>query len=489
VTYSIYAGTTSGVTNSLVASGVNGTSYAVASLLDDTSYYFTVRAVSSAGVVSAASNQASATTQTLPATPPTGLAATAVSATQINLSWSAVANTGATYAVYYGTSSGAENTLLAGGINATSYQATGLTASTTYYFIVRSVSPGGTSSPSGQASATTPSAGVPIVPVTPPSSPTVPTAPSGLVASTVSSAQINLAWSPSSTSGVTYSVYGSSGLIASGLAATSYSATGLTANTSYTFTVTAVNSAGASPASNPASATTQATPAPAAPTGLAATASSASQINLNWNASTTSGVTYSVYSGAASGADTNLLASGLSGTSYTATGLAASTTYFYIVKAVSGTTSSTASNEASATTQAAASGACHVVYTDQNDWNTGFTGALTITNNGSTAMNSWTVSWTYSGNQQLYTSWDGNYTQNGQTVTITNAAWNGTIAPGVTISGIERQLHRQQCQPGHLLPERSGLQVEQFHLRTKQRNSSRLRTRAIERYRRSFSKR
>jgi endoglucanase len=436
VTYTVYIGTASGATNSLVASGVTSTNYSVTGLLDDTSYYFTVKAVSSGGAISAASNQASAMTQALPATPPTGLAATAASASQINLSWTAVPNTGATYAVYYGTISGAENTLLASGINATSYQATGLTASTTYYFIVRSVSAGGTSSPSAQASATTQSAGVPLVPVTPPSSPTVPTAPGGLVASVVSSTQINLAWSPSATSGVTYNVYSGSGLIAAGLASTSYSVTGLTASTSYTFTVTAVNSAGASPASNVASATTQAPPAPSAPTGLAATASSASQINLSWNASPTSGVTYSVYSGAASGAETNLLASGLGGASYAAVGLSASTAYYYIVKAVSGTTSSTASNEAGATTQSAASGGCHVVYADQNDWGFGFTGGLTITNTSSTTMNSWTVSWTYGGNQQLYTSWDGNYTQNGQTVTISNAAWNGTIAPGGTVSGI-----------------------------------------------------
>jgi len=352
-----------------------------------------------------------------------------------------VTNTGATYAVYYGTSSGAENTLLATAISGTTYSATGLSASTTYYFIVRSISAGGTSSPSTQASATTQSVAVPVVPVTPttPTTPTAPTAPSGLVATAVSSTQINLSWSPSTTAGVTYTVYSGSAAVASGLGATSYSVTGLTASTAYSFSVIAVSSAGSSAASNSAGATTQAAPAPSAPSGLSATATSSSQINLGWTASSTAGVTYSLYSGLASGAESNLVASGITSTSYSATGLNASTAYYFIVKAVaSGTAgaSSTASNQATATTQAAAAGGCHVSYLDQNDWGAGFTGALSITNNGSTAWTSWTVTWSYSGSQQIYQSWDGNYTQSGQQVAIANAAWNGSVAAGGTVSGI-----------------------------------------------------
>ena len=442
VTYNVYVGTVSGVTSTQVASGLTGQNTSVSGLLDSTTYYFTVKAVSSTGSLSAASNQASATTQTLPAATPTGLSASAVSASQINLTWSAVANTGATYAVYYGTSSGAENTMLATGISATSYQATGLTASTTYYFIVRSISAGGTSSPSTQASATTQAVTVPVIPVTPPTPPTpptAPTAPSGLVATAASSTQINLAWAPSATSGVTYTVYSGSGAIASGLASTSYSVTGLTASTAYTFTVIAVSSAGSSPASNSASATTQAPPAPNAPSGLSATAISSSQINLGWTASSTAGVTYSLYSGLTTGAATSLVASGISGTTYSVNGLNASTQYYFIVKAVaagSAGASSTASNEASVTTQASAAGGCRVAYLDQNDWGTGFTGNLSITNNGSTAWTSWTVTWSYSGNQQIYTSWNGNYTQTGQQVSINNAAWNGSVAAGATVSVI-----------------------------------------------------
>jgi hypothetical protein len=33
-------------------------------------------------------------------------------------------------------------------------------------------------------------------------------------------------------------------------------------------------------------------------------------------------------------------------------------------------------------------------------------------------------------------SWNSNYTQSGANVTLTNASWNATIAPGATLSGM-----------------------------------------------------
>jgi hypothetical protein len=102
---------------------------------------------------------------------------------------------------------------------------------------------------------------------------------------------------------------------------------------------------------------------PQPPTGLTANAGAAGAIALGWGASTTAGVTYSLYRGLASGfppGSTSIIASGLPGLSYTDTGLAASTTYFYVAEAVNASGSSTPSNQATAMTIAGASGGIQI---------------------------------------------------------------------------------------------------------------------------------
>lgn len=92
-----------------------------------------------------------------------------------------------------------------------------------------------------------------------------PAAPSNLTATSISSSQINLAWTASATGGVTYTLYRStsngftpaaSNQIASGLTTTNYNNTGLSAATTYYYRVAAANSGGVSAGSNQASATT-----------------------------------------------------------------------------------------------------------------------------------------------------------------------------------------------------------------------------------------
>jgi hypothetical protein len=99
---------------------------------------------------------------------------------------------------------------------------------------------------------------------------TPPTVPTGLTATAISSSQINLSWTASTDNvGVTgYNVYSSGTLIAT-TPTTAYSNSGLTASTTYTYTVAAFDAAGNTSAhSSSASATTLATSGGGIPSAL-----------------------------------------------------------------------------------------------------------------------------------------------------------------------------------------------------------------------------
>ncbi|MGO8670043.1 MAG: malectin domain-containing carbohydrate-binding protein [Capsulimonadaceae bacterium] len=90
------------------------------------------------------------------------------------------------------------------------------------------------------------------------------------------------------------------------------------------------------------------TGAPAAPTGLTASAGNA-QVALSWTAST-GATSYNVYRGTASGGESaTAIATGVTTTSYTNTGLTNGTAYYYKVAALNASGTSAQSTEASAT--------------------------------------------------------------------------------------------------------------------------------------------
>jgi chitodextrinase len=161
---------------------------------------------------------------------------------------------------------------------------------------------------------------------------TAPSTPT-LSASGTTQTSTNLSWTAATDNvGVTgYDVYRGTTLLTT-VIGTTYTATGLTASTAYSFTVRAKDAAGnVSASSNTVNVTTLAnttdTTAPSTPT-LSASGTTQTSTNLSWTAATDNvGVTgYDVYRG------TTLLTT-VTGTTYTATGLTASTAYSFTVRA------------------------------------------------------------------------------------------------------------------------------------------------------------
>src|SRR3989449_3533882 len=128
---------------------------------------------------------------------PTGLAATATSTSQINLSWTAPIVDGGSPLTAYEIDRSSDAgiswlTIISNtATTATTYSDTGLASATQYTYRVSAINSAGTGSPSNTGSATT---------LTPPPLPTPTDSPTGLTATTVSSSQIDLSWTaPSGT--------------------------------------------------------------------------------------------------------------------------------------------------------------------------------------------------------------------------------------------------------------------------------------------------
>lgn len=185
---------------------------------------------------------------TVPAVP-TGLSATAISSSRIDLTWAASSDA-TSYNVKRSTTSGGPYTTIATGVTGTSYSDTGLSASTTYYYVVSAVNSVGESANSAQAGATTQSVAA------------APNAPSSLAA-VGGPKKVNLSWADNSTDETKFEIERSTDgstfakITEVGASVTTYQNTGLTSKTTYYYRVRAVNANGASTYSNIASATTR----------------------------------------------------------------------------------------------------------------------------------------------------------------------------------------------------------------------------------------
>jgi titin len=181
---------------------------------------------------------------------PTSLAAVANSSTQVTLTWADNANNEDGFRIERST--GMANKFAQIAVvspNVVSFIDTGVSGSTKYFYRVRAFNSVGSSAYSNNASVTTPSGQL--------------ASPSGLKATSVSSTEIDLTWNNNGANATSIKIERSvngtnfAQIAAVGGNATTFSDTGLSAATTYSYRVRASNASGDSAYSNVASAKTK----------------------------------------------------------------------------------------------------------------------------------------------------------------------------------------------------------------------------------------
>ncbi|QOV88077.1 fibronectin type III domain-containing protein [Humisphaera borealis] len=321
----------------LSTAAANATSYSDTTVVEGTTYQYRIRATSAAGNSTWAT---SVTASTLPATP-TGLSATAISYNQVNLAWtdnSARENGFLVERSIGGVTWSSVATLAA---DTVSYSDTAVGEGFTYQYRVRATTAAVNGSPSGTASATTPVA-----------------APTNLAATAVSTTQVNLTWTDNSAVESNYKIERStdggstfSALTTVVAGSTSYSDTTATAGTTYVYRVRATKGAILSTYATSSAVTT----APTAPSNLAATAASHSDVNLTWT-DAQGETAYTIERSANAGSTWSTLTTAVAAnaTTYTDTTATEETAYLYRIRATNAAGSSANVTSASVTTLPAA---------------------------------------------------------------------------------------------------------------------------------------
>lgn len=275
---------------------------------------------------------------------PSGLTSTAISSSQINLGWTDNSDDETGFIIERkigpnGTWADAD-TMAA---NVTEHHDTGLNSNTYYYYRIAAYNSAGKSSYSNETYAVTLESS--------------PNAPSNLLASVVSSSQINLSWMDNS--------YNESGFIlerktgsngdwndADSIDAnvTTYQDKELLPNTEYYYRISSYNSNGESSYSNEVHAKTLDT-SPNAPTNLTAVAVSSSQINLLWVDNSNNETGFKLERKIGSNGDWNDADSLVANvTSYHDTELSPNTEYYYRISSYNSNGESSYSNEVHAKT-------------------------------------------------------------------------------------------------------------------------------------------
>lgn len=307
----------------------NGTSFTDSNVTASTTYSYTITAYDKLGNESSPSNIATAKTQpgapscNASPTTPTGLNAGTSTITTTDLSWTAsTAANGCTLAGYHIF----RGSVMVQSVSGTSFHDAGLAPNTSYNYTVQAYDTNAHTSSLSTAKTIITTADT-----------SAPTAPTNVTANAVSGGQVTLTWTVSTDNYAVsgYRIYRGGTLLTTTTAMThSFNDTTVSANSSYSYSVSAVDDSNnessktlASP--NPVhTPPTSDTTAPTVPTGLKAITLTPTAVVFSWTASTdnTAVTGYHIYRN-------SVLLDSTTATSYSNTGLTANTVYTYTVRA------------------------------------------------------------------------------------------------------------------------------------------------------------
>ncbi|QXP52430.1 fibronectin type III domain-containing protein [Cellulophaga sp. HaHa_2_1] len=303
------------------------TTYAVSGLAPETTYNFTIAAIDAAANSSAQSNNLLVTTLALPDTEaptvPTALIANSITTTSITLNWTAATDNVAVtdYEVFQ------EGVSLGLSDGTTTFFVDGLTPETAYNFTVIALD--AASNTSGQS--TSVSVNTLAIPDT-----EAPSIPTNLLADNITTTSVNLSWTAATDNidVVDYEIFQDGVVIGLSSGSVVFAVNGLTPETTYNFTITALDaSANSSAVSESITVLTLAvsdTEVPTVPVGLLATNTTETSTELSWDAAmdNVGVVDYQIFQDGS--------AIGLTGgaTSYVVSGLASETTYVFTIAAL-----------------------------------------------------------------------------------------------------------------------------------------------------------
>jgi mannan endo-1,4-beta-mannosidase len=175
---------------------------------------------------------------------------------------------------------------------------------------------------------------------------------------------------------------------------------------------------------------------PAAPTGLAVTASTSNSVSLSWSAAA-GATSYQVLRATGASGGSFSPVGTVAGTSFVnSSGVSPSTTYRYQVTASNSAGTSPPSSTVVVTTpNGAPGGGCAAAATVQTQWGNGYVvQPVTVTNTGTSATTGWSVGFTLPAGHTITGSWNAQHTPSTGSITATNMGYNGALQPSGTTS-------------------------------------------------------